>query len=270
MDQPSLNPPLSSCPSDLQLEALMLSLGEGLEAVEAHVGQCPACGGRWRELLRLDRVFQEEVFPSTVDRVTRRVTEKAAPAAREAGFHGLGRRRVTGWAMGIAASALLMSGLYLVSSKSPPSPEPTEVLADKGPIGLEVWCRRAGGVFRVQQGDKLFQGDMIRFVPRFRGEPSRFAMVVSIDDQGTISRYFPASSATAARVEEAGIPLPGSTVLDAVGGPERILLLASTEPFDFESVRRAVEDEQQNGENALTIEHIALDLEQTSLLFYKE
>ena len=270
MDKPNRETPLSSCPSDLQLEALMLACGDGLEAIEAHVGQCPACSGRWRELRRLDDLFLKEVFPSTVDDVAQRVSETGRPAARELGSHQFNRRRMTGWVLGIAASALLASGLYLVFSKPPSPAEPAEVLADKGPIGLEVWCRRAGRVFRVQQGDKLYPEDMIRFVPRFRGEPSRFVMVVSIDHQGAVSRYFPAHSTAAESVLGSGAPLPGSTVLDSVNGPERILLLASTRPFGFDEVRRAIEDEQRNRENAVTIEHIPLDLEQTSLLFYKE
>ena len=69
---------------------------------------------------------------------------------------------------------------------------------------------------------------------------------------------------------EPGVPLPGSTVLDDTGGPERILLLASEEAFRFDDVRRAIETQWQLAGNAVDLEPLTLDLEQTSLLFFKE
>jgi hypothetical protein len=226
------------------------------------------CLERRREQRAWDDVFLREVYPATVDRVVEEVIGENRVSARGASWSG--RRLRVGWAMGIAASLLLTSGLYFLFSTSTEPASSAEYLADKGLVGLEVWCRRTGRVFRVQQGDKLFDEDMIRFVPRFQGEPSRFVMVVSIDSRGVVNRYFPAHSETAEQVTEPGVPLPGSTVLDDTGGPERIVLLASEEAFRFEEVRRAVETEWRKTGSAVDMGPLMLDLEQTSLLFYKD
>ncbi len=257
----------TGCLSDLQLDALQLHVGADRPSLERHVEQCPACAERLRRQRLLDDAFLETVYPETVDRVVEQViatdrTPRPAPLAAH-------RMR---WAMGIAASLLLAAGLYGLSKKpasTATAPDP-EYLADKGPAGLEVWCRRTDRVFRVQQGDKLYPEDMVRFVPRFRGATARYVMVVSIDGRGAISRYFPVSSDTAKRVSRSGSPLPGSTVLDDTPGPERILLLTSPEPFQFEAVRRALEAEWRSARSAAEVGPLDLDVDQTSLVFYKE
>lgn len=256
---------LSPHPSGLTLDAYRLGLGRDRDRIDAHLQCCPVCSAVIDEMNADETAFLSEIYPDTVDGVTKRVL--AESSEKNSSRHA---RYVPRVALGLAASVAIALASYVFFSH--PSQSPSNAgepyLGAKGDLGLEVFCRRAGRVFQVHEGDALFAGDMLRFVPHFEGH-LRYVMVVAIDAAGTMSRYFPPGSDEAAAVDRPGEPLPGSIILDDATGPERILLLASPAPFDFAAVQTALKTEWRRAVRVDDIERIPLDVDQQSILFSK-
>jgi hypothetical protein len=270
MEKPDKRPSTApGCPSDYQLDAYWLFGESGEAGVAAHLDACGACRARRREMEALDEIFENDVFNPTVDAVVGEVTRHLGARSRDASAPR--RRRPLRPIALAAASVLLASALVFVYLERRPQPsEPlAEYIGEKGPVGLEVWCRRADRVFRVHKGDTLYSEDMIRFVPRFFGAAPRYLMVVSLDGAGRVSRYFPPHSDRAERVEKSGIPLPGSTVLDETRGPERVILLTSEKKFHYNEVAEALAKQWRRSKSVLSIQTLGMGMEETSLLFYK-
>ena len=123
-------------------------------------------------------------------------------------------------------------------SHAPDRPVSDGYLGLKGGLSLEIFCRRGERVFPVGPGDRLLPEDMIRFVPALPGPG--YLMVISVDDQGRASLYYPNSESAAAPTTGERAPLPGSVILDSSEGPERIFLFYSRTPFEFDQIQKAI------------------------------
>jgi hypothetical protein len=260
---------VSKCPSAYKLDAALLF---GLDAETAgHLEHCPKCAALRRKTAAADEEFNTRVFPQTVDSVVERALlgHKDLRRSLHAGF---GSRMIWTRVLPVAAAAMVavIVGFLFWERSTSVATHREEYIGDKGGIGLEVWCKRNATVFRVNQGEKLRVDDMIRFVPRFAAGDSLFLMVVSVDGNGTVSRYFPETSDTALMVVKSGEPLAGSTILDATSGPERVWLLSSEEVFYFQDVRKAIESEWKRAGGADRMDALALQLDQAGLFFIKE
>ncbi len=249
-----------ACPSVYQMDAVRLF---GVRSdLSAHLLHCPRCAAMVRDLSEAEAAFSVHVLPRTVDVVIERAMSEQKTASR------IGFRRLISFAAAAMLAAVI--GFVFWARPNVESPSGGVYIGDKGAVGLEVWCKRKETVFRVHQGAKLRADDRIRFVPRFVSDKPLYMMVVSVDGNGTVSRYFPADEEAAARVTQSGAPLPGSTILDDASGPERVWLLSSTEKFHFREVEEAVFAEWKRNGGADRMGAIPFASDQASLFFVKE
>lgn len=192
------------------------------EAAEGHIAACARCSADVAAVRALHQTFSAEVLPRTLPKVQARAA-RARPAKK--------------WALGgaalLAAAAAIALGLYF---KRPPPATPDEpYLAIKGSASLRIVAQHGGAQLEVVDGVKLAQGDAIRFVVDPDG--LRYLLVASVDGEGQVTVYFPVGGKESGRVEDGHkVELPGSIVLDAARGPERVFALFSKEPIAAEPV----------------------------------
>ncbi len=273
MNNTERNGDLGECLSTYALERSRFVQGALRE--REHLARCPDCRKRVEALAVSDIDFATEVFPKTCPVVTARALQDLHGRRFSSVFSAL-RRPSALAGIGLAAAAtvlLLVGGPYLKTDKStssPPAVVDATYLGDKGGVGLEVYCKRGGKVFRAHEGAILFVDDMLRFVPRVPAKGAQYLMIVSVDSLGTVSRYFPTDSKQAAETPGVNEPLPGSVILDDTPGPERIWLLAAEEPFDFEAVKRAAAGEWQRQGTPAKMGRLPLPAAQVGILFFKK
>jgi hypothetical protein len=244
--------PITGHPSSFALDALALGgLGENEAAqLKAHLEGCTECMARWQEDRELDERFRAHVRPRFV-------------AAQEAP-----RGRVLRWSLFVGPA---LAACLLVIAKLPPKttdPEPPAVRA-KGEA-LQLFGRRAGRVFAVRAKDPLKPGDEVRFVVQPAGQP--YVLIASIDGAGKANVYYPFGGSTSAQVAAAPqVELPGSIVLDATPGPERVVALFSRRPLAVKDVTAALEVLGRGGPQAIrSAEFHAGEEAQGSIVIEKE
>jgi hypothetical protein len=166
-----------------------------------------------------------------------RAEQTAAAALREHfAVHVLPRthpesRRSWRWAL-VAAPALAAAILLLVIMRDRGGPD--DELGIKGDATWQVFANRNGETFAVHDGSNLAAGDRIRFVVTPNGAP--YVLVASVDGAGAASIYYPYGGTQSGPTHGARNELPGSIVLDAAPGPERLYAIFSDDPITADSV----------------------------------
>lgn len=212
--------------SALMLDALALDALDGDTAahVRAHLASCAECRSDQEAAAELRVAFSRLVLPRTVPvRRPRRWVWLAVPALA-AVCAILALRRSDG-----------ETGTTLATATSPPVPE----LGIKGDASWEVFANRDGRVFAVHDGTRLAAGDRIRFAIVPGG--ARYLLVASVDGGGGVTMYYPYNGARSVSIQDEGgdggrIEPPGSIVLDAAPGPERIYAILSDVALPVELV----------------------------------
>jgi hypothetical protein len=257
------------CPSELELDAFVVAGRPAGDALQAHARTCERCQARLaaRELSR--ERFLREVYPVTVAAVEA-AGERARPGA--------------GWlawllrpaALGVAAGlVLLVLGAWLWwrtpgAVQGPGDAPPDTYVGVKGGASLQVYARRGDRVFPVRPGERLRQGDRLRFAPLLPGPG--FVMPLSADAAGRVRLFFPQSRrrAAALRPPLGAAALPGAIELDDSRGPERLWLLFSTQAFELDAVEAAVAEGLRTAGGIERLELLPLELDQVSLPVRKE
>jgi hypothetical protein len=114
-------------------------------------------------------------------------------------------------------------------------------LTAKGGAAWQVFAHRDSAIVPVHDGDRLDEGDQIRFVVMPDGAP--YLLIASIDGAGRASIYYPYGGAASAPIRGSRVEIDGSIVLDDAPGAERIYALLSDEPLDagrIEELLRAI------------------------------
>ncbi|MCY1022757.1 hypothetical protein [Pyxidicoccus sp. MSG2] len=215
---------------DLEAHALRALSPAAASHVEAHLASCQPCADALATLQATHRRFESDVLPRTLPRVRERL--EARPAARP-------------WTWLLAPAALAVAAsLAAVVLLRPSGTVDDSRYGVKGGAVLRVYAKRGDGVSLVKDGVRLSAGDALRFTVVPAGLP--YLLVVSVDGAGAVSVYHPAGGTQSAPLPESGnapVELPGSLVLDAAPGPERIWALFSREPLrraDVEPALRAL------------------------------
>jgi len=211
--------------SALELDALALAslAPDHAAGVRAHLARCPRCREDERAAAELRAEFVARVLP-----------------------RGLRPDRLPGSAAGRwwLATALALAAAAIAIAVWPRSADPVRSdragdLAIKGEASWQVFASRGGRVFAVHDGIELAPGDQIRFA--VTPGAARYLLVASVDGLGTPTIYYPYDGARSAEITGpiAGerVELPGSIMLDAAPGPERIYALLSATPLSAEEVR---------------------------------
>jgi hypothetical protein len=227
---------MTRCPSDLELEALLLQ-GDHAPA-PLHAAACPRCAARLEALRRLGEEFEREVFPATLEAVLAR-----APAPpRHARW-----RALAGPAFGLAGMALAACAMVALVLKGPaprpPAPAPGYVAQKGSALGLSVFAATATGPRALLSGEQVQAGAALRF--QVRPAHRCRLWIISLDEAGQVSRLFPPGGDEGAEVPAAGAPLtvPGGAILDGRRGPERVFAVcAPSAALCYDDVDRAARE----------------------------
>ncbi len=213
--------------SALVLDGLALgALAAGEESgARAHLASCATCRGEHEAATALREHFERGVFART------------RPKLRA--------RRWPGWVW-LAAPVLAAAAVLLVVwTRGDSDPE----LGIKGDAAWQVFANRNDQTFAVHDGAKLVAGDRIRFVVTPNG--ARYVLVASVDGTGAASIYYPYGGEQSARITGARVELPGSIVLDATAGPERLYAIFTDEPISANGVKERLRTIGGGGADAI-------------------
>lgn len=111
--------------------------------------------------------------------------------------------------------------------------------ASKGDSAVSLFVRRAGELVPIGESTQLHPADQLQVV--LRVATPRYAALYSRDGAGTISRYAPITPTMARVLAGDEVPLPNSTVLDEVLGPETLTVFLCAHPQDEALLRAHVE-----------------------------
>jgi hypothetical protein len=263
MSNQDAGPTTGECPADFGLEAFWLDGQPEDSPVGRHINQCRQCRARLKTIEEEAGQFRKELYPATVEAVVDRVV------ADQSVFRGLFTKLFFSPRLAaVAALGVLIVVLTLVVfGPEQNTPKDDGYIGIKGTVGLQVVCKRKDLGFRLKAGDSLIAEDMIKFVVAPPGPG--YVMIVSMAADSGLSLYFPTDSKQARQISGQEQTLPGSIVLDDSQGAERIFVLFSATPFDFEAVKQAAGQALSKSGKISELEKLPLDVAQTSLLFFK-
>lgn len=207
--------------SAFALDALALDAlpADETARVEAHLARCAACRRVHDDAAAGRAEFAQTVLPRTL------------PALRARAPRGRWLDRRTLWIVAAAAAAAVLLAPLLRARD-----EPGLGIKGDGPA-WQVFGYRDGRTFQVHDGATLAAGDRLRFVVAPDRTP--YLVIASIDGAGAASIYVPFGGGRSEWVDGARVELPGSIVLDAAPGPERLFAIFTDEVIDT----RLIEDQ---------------------------
>jgi hypothetical protein len=222
---------VSTHPSSLTIDALAAGHLTSAEAAQAraHVETCARCSADVAAAEAACATFTREVLPRTIGNL--RPPARATPA-------GSRWWRSFGPALLVPALAAAVLLIWIVRRPDSVATHDDDDIRIKGALTFQVFANRGGEVIAVHDGARLAAGDSIRFVVGARGPA--YLLVASIDGAGKATIYYPYGGTRSGPVGKQPSELPGSIVLDAAPGPERVFALVSAEPLEADVVIRAI------------------------------
>jgi hypothetical protein len=234
-------------------------------ALRVHVASCDHCNTRKRalEAARADYLLRNPAAPFAGTVLARVAQPEPTPKGKFRAW-----KAATIWA---SASALLVAAAMLVVLRSAdvqrPAPERW-----KGGLSFRVFVQHAGETRILHDGDSLAQGDQLAFT--YALEHPRQLLLLGIDADGTITRYFPADDSHAGALAAAArAQLPISIELDMHPGEERLFALFSEHVLDEQRVRgvltAALNQSRARRAGVIGLGEIDLPAQQVSVWFRK-
>jgi hypothetical protein len=222
--------------------------------LRGHVDACAECTARLSAMNEARAAFVGHRDPTSFARLVADrggLRKQKTSLLRRAGF-------------GLAAAAIVLLGARLAM------PEPAAVRF-KGPANLEVFVHRNGQTQPVENGQALAAGDQLAFV--YTLAEAQSLLLLSIDESGAVTRYFPSESGAAVLSPAARAQLPVGIELDAHHGEERLFALFSRAPIDEprarEALRQALRDARARGVGIAGMTRPELPAQQSSVWFRK-
>jgi hypothetical protein len=219
-------------------------------AARSHVETCTRCRADLETAEAAIATFTRDVLPRTVGTLARRPWWRAF--------------------VPVLVPVLAAAALLVWFVREPDATRDTDDIRAKGAATFQVYAKRGEHVFALRDGSRLAPGDAIRFVAGSR--VAGYLLVGSVDGAGHASIYFPYGGARSGAIGGAPAELPGSIVLDAAPGPERLFAVFTPEPIDATAVTAALEALGKGGADAIRTAHelpIAAKV-QASLVFEKD
>jgi hypothetical protein len=215
------------CIDDVTFEEYLL--GVGSKAPAEHVRSCTNCQARLQADEKAGQHFRQFVFARTVDAV---VASQIKSTPR--------------WWFAAAAAAAVVLILSFVPTltrltRTEPSDDYTgsKGAGGTGSFALTVYTPLETGVAALRDGERVDAGAPLRFEVN-TPEPC-VLWLVSVDDNGTVSRLFPTEGDEGAPIN--GFQsLPGGVVLDGRAGSERFFAVCSAAPLSFSQVLSAAKE----------------------------
>lgn len=139
-------------------------------------------------------------------------------------------------------------------------------------VGVSFFVRNGHGAVPGMPGSAYREGDQFRFT--YWSGRNDYLLLLSMEEDGTVSVYYPDEAATGAGGESVAIargrnvPLEGSVVLNDYVGRERFFALFSTRPLSLVEVRaaavQAVSELRSEGRDLRSLERLPIDVPQAS------
>jgi hypothetical protein len=201
--------------------------------LRAHLGTCDQCDVRKRALeAARTQYLTEHPAAEFASAVVARAA--SAPPAR---VRTLKPPRVFVALAGIAAAA----AIALIGVRMREAPPPPPAIRWKGQVSLQVFARHASATVELHGGEVLAAGDQLAFT--YALEHPRYLLLLGIDEDGVITRYFPSDGDKAVALAAGRrAQLPVGIELDAQPGVERLYALFSETAPDESAARRALHD----------------------------
>jgi hypothetical protein len=219
---------------DLELVRLGAASESACAWVAEHLRECPRCA----ELERSWRAAHDEFAEQASLRSIEPRSEVKALVAKNSPVP----RRILIAAMVAPIAAGLLLFLLPPKSRVPAGENLAAAgsdIVEKGGPNLALVARRGDRVFAVTSREKLRAGDQIRFVLQNATYP--FVLIASVDGGGGANIYAPYDAVESARFGPSErLEIPGSIVIDASPGPERVFALLSSRPLRTADVRVAL------------------------------
>lgn len=219
-------------PSRLKLAQLVAGdlSPEEAAAVEAAAAESEEIGAQLTELRKNASRFEErgEVHRARL----RAALSGQTPSSRS--------RRIWRWLIPLvpaAAAALLVLVLW------PAGPRDEARVGFKGALAVRIVAKRGGEQFVVREGQRLKQGDGLRF--QITTDASGFLSIFSIDKHGTLSPFYPGTDPARApepmALARAGRhTLPGSVILDDSRGEEHLVVVFARHGFNRSKIHQRI------------------------------
>ncbi|MEL6181917.1 MAG: ActD-like protein [Myxococcota bacterium] len=264
--------------SDLQLELLALGAlpDHEAEALRALLSEDPDAQARFEGIAPSNQALLREFPPDDVAaEIERRIRLHDLAAPNPWGWLAVWLHNPGTWALVAVAACLLTVWLVpaLMNSSDPTSGQPSVGERIKGAPALVVHRVLEGGVTqRLTTADAARPGDTVQL--SVSGAQNRYAVIVSIDGRGQVTRHFPLKGNSGAIISTAkAIPftLPHAYELDDAPDFERFILLTHTAPFDVAQVMSSAQKVASGSHKHRTLlVGLPKKMQQTSFLLKKK
>jgi hypothetical protein len=212
------------CVSNLALDQYLigeLPAGER-ETLSTHLAGCRTCADVYAALATEQARFAERPLATLAADALARTQRPSAGMAR-----WLRRLAIPSLALCTGAAALVLMA------------RPTDGIRTKGSFSLSAYVLHpersvTGG---AHLGEALHPGDRLQF--RYNGLKGGYLTVVSVDDSGEVSVYYPAGGAAAPVEPGRDVALPSAVELDGTLGREVVLAVRCDQPVAVADVVRA-------------------------------
>jgi hypothetical protein len=238
----------------------------------AHLASCRHCAERL-QALESARAEYMALRPAArfASAVWAQQAVQAAPSARAA----LPPAKQPVWQRWRWPSAVALAALAILAVRPALAPsERADQIRYKGASAqLQVYVRHAGETRALRTGEALSEGDQLAFTYTL-AQPQHL-LLFGIDDEGTISRYFPEPTLAPSAVLPAGgaRQLPVGIQLDSRRGRERLVALFSATPLEEAHARAALSAElralRARGAGIAELRELSLPATQFSVWFEK-
>jgi len=251
-------------PSRFALDRFAAGEGDAAEraALQAHLDACQAC----RQTVEGLESFRQD-FAQHHDKAgfLADVRDRAAEPER-IGFWQAWWRPVM--ALSAAAAAVLIV-LLVARPWSGPDSDPDGVRIKSDELELGFLVMEQGRPVVAQPGRVVHPGDRIQF--RLSAPRGGFVHVVGVDQAGKVSVYYPRpDEASEPYPGGSGRPVPGSVILDATLGRERVFALICERPLGRARLAQRVRAAVADPRIFLDRDRLPVACVQTSLVLVKE
>jgi hypothetical protein len=197
------------CPSNFVLDAFRLGIDR---APADHVKYCPRC----TDWLAAQAQLESKLAPLAI------------PAERQRP-----RAAIVKVLLGLGLPAAVGATVLLLLVK----PKPPVETAKGAFIPVQIARMRAGTLAWLPPQGELLPDDSVRFFVGRNDLADRYVLVGSVDGSGQLSRFHPADAdGCSLPLPAPGEALPGSIVIDATAGPERLVVVVSHRPLCWPTV----------------------------------